>query len=48
MYYGMYLQMKKNFEEPRRCLIFIWFPLSFIVDIILEIVRKAIFKKIGI
>jgi len=38
----MHLQIEKNYEEPRRYLIFIWFPLALIVDIILEIVRVRI------
>jgi len=38
----MYLQIKNNYEEPRRYLIFVWLPLALIVDIILEIVRVRI------
>jgi len=33
MHHGMYLQIKKNHEEARRFLIFIWVPLDFVMDI---------------
>jgi len=50
MHHGMYLLIKKNYEEPRRRLIFKWVPLDFVMDIILEILVHASighFQKMG-